>query len=34
MVKITAIYGSPRRNGNTAILLREVVRGEIGRAHV
>ncbi len=27
MVKITAIYGSPRRNGNTAILLREVVRG-------
>jgi multimeric flavodoxin WrbA len=27
MVKVTAIYGSPRRNGNTAILLREAVRG-------
>ncbi|MHC1744241.1 MAG: flavodoxin family protein [Syntrophobacteraceae bacterium] len=27
MVKIAAIYGSPRRNGNTAVLLREVVKG-------
>jgi len=26
-MKISAIYGSPRRNGNTAILLREAVRG-------
>jgi multimeric flavodoxin WrbA len=25
--KITAIYGSPRRKGNTALLLREAVRG-------
>jgi multimeric flavodoxin WrbA len=25
--KITAIYGSPRRNGNTAILLRRAVKG-------
>jgi multimeric flavodoxin WrbA len=27
MVKVAAIYGSPRRNGNSATLLREVVRG-------
>lgn len=27
MPKILAIYGSPRRNGNTAMLLREAVRG-------
>lgn len=27
MARIVAIYGSPRRNGNTATLLREVARG-------
>ncbi len=27
MVKVLAIYGSPRRKGNTALLLREAVRG-------
>jgi multimeric flavodoxin WrbA len=27
MVKILAIYGSPRRKGNTALLLQEAVRG-------
>ena len=27
MPKILAIYGSPRRNGNTTMLLREAVRG-------
>ena len=27
MTVITAIYGSPRRKGNTALLLREAVRG-------
>ena len=27
MVKILAIHGSPRRKGNTALLLREAVRG-------
>lgn len=27
MVHILAIYGSPRRNGNTALLLQEAVRG-------
>jgi multimeric flavodoxin WrbA len=25
--KIVAIYGSPRRKGNTATLLREAIRG-------
>ena len=29
MSKIVAIYGSPRRNGNTATLLRQSVRGAI-----
>jgi multimeric flavodoxin WrbA len=27
MVKILAVYGSPRRKGNTALLLKEAVRG-------
>jgi multimeric flavodoxin WrbA len=27
MVKVLAVYGSPRRKGNTALLLREAVRG-------
>ena len=27
MKKVVAIYGSPRREGNTALLLREAVRG-------
>ncbi len=27
MARVAAIYGSPRRNGNSATLLREVVRG-------
>jgi len=27
MISILALYGSPRRNGNTALLLREAVRG-------
>lgn len=27
MTKVTAIYGSPRRKGNTALLLREAVQG-------
>ncbi|MDY6881371.1 MAG: flavodoxin family protein [Thermodesulfobacteriota bacterium] len=27
MMKILAIYGSPRRNGNTALLLRKAVQG-------
>lgn len=27
MVKVVAIYGSPRRKGNTALLLREAVEG-------
>lgn len=27
MVKILAVYGSPRRKGNTSLLLREAVRG-------
>ena len=25
--KIVAIYGSPRRNGNTAMLLKKVIEG-------
>ncbi len=27
MKKVVAIYGSPRRTGNTALLLQEAVRG-------
>lgn len=27
MTKLTAIYGSPRRNGNTAVLLKHAVQG-------
>ena len=27
MLKILAIYGSPRRNGNTAVLLQKAVQG-------
>lgn len=30
MVKILAVYGSPRRKGNTSLLLREAVRGARG----
>lgn len=30
MVKILAIYGSPRRNGNTSMLLESAVKGAIG----
>ena len=29
MPRIVAIYGSPRRNGNTAVLLRQSVRGAV-----
>ena len=27
MTRVVAIYGSPRREGNTALLLREAVQG-------
>ena len=27
MIKIVAVYGSPRRNGNTSLLLKKAVQG-------
>ncbi|MBW2001351.1 MAG: NAD(P)H-dependent oxidoreductase, partial [Deltaproteobacteria bacterium] len=29
MIKILAIYGSPRRKGNTSLLLKNAVKGAI-----